>query len=173
MIEAGQFAASACAPKAATGQSVTVSSHEPLTFTYRSYKLTDVAASVNAVLDALGDSTRRKILETLLSGPAAVGVLADQLPVSRPAVSQHLRVLKGAELVVESVVGTRRLYRINKSGLQVVRGYLDRFWETTLDNFAILAEAEAQAGGSGRSRSTTNRSRVARGRGGKTPTEKG
>jgi DNA-binding transcriptional ArsR family regulator len=97
------------------------------------------------VLDALGDHTRRTILEKLTAGPIAVGVLADQLPVSRPAVSQHLRVLKDAELVVESVAGTRRLYRINQSGLRVVRDYFDRFWETTLDNFAILAAAEAEA----------------------------
>jgi DNA-binding transcriptional ArsR family regulator len=103
-----------------------------------------MAASVDTVLDALGDRTRRAILERLSSGPVAVGVLADQLPVSRPAVSQHLRVLKDAELVVESVAGTRRLYRINQSGLRVVREYFDRFWETTLDNFAILAEAEAR-----------------------------
>jgi DNA-binding transcriptional ArsR family regulator len=102
-----------------------------------------VAASVDAVLDALGDRTRRTILEKLSSGPVAVGVLADQLPVSRPAVSQHLRVLKDAELVVESVAGTRRLYRINQSGLRIVRDYFDRFWESTRDNFAILAEAEA------------------------------
>jgi DNA-binding transcriptional ArsR family regulator len=132
-----------------------------------------MAASVDVVLDALGDRTRRKILETLSSGPVAVGVLADQLQVSRPAVSQHLRVLKGAELVVESVAGTRRLYRINKSGLRVVREYLDRFWETTLDNFAILTEAQAEADSSGRSRSTTNRPRAATSRGGKAPTEKG
>jgi len=104
-----------------------------------------VAASVDAVLDALGDRTRRTILEKLSSGPVAVGVLADQLPVSRPAVSQHLRVLKAAELVVETVAGTRRLYRINQSGLRIVRDYFDRFWESTLDNFAILAEAEAEA----------------------------
>jgi DNA-binding transcriptional ArsR family regulator len=103
-----------------------------------------MAASVDAVLDALGDRTRRSILERLSAGPVAVGVLADQLPVSRPAVSQHLRVLKEAELVVESVAGTRRLYRIDKSGLRVVREYFDRFWETTLDNFAILAEAEVR-----------------------------
>lgn len=74
-----------------------------------------------------------------------MGVLADQLPVSRPAVSQHLRVLKDAELVVESEAGTRRLYRINRVGLMVVRDYFDRFWETALDNFAIMAEAEAEA----------------------------
>ena len=75
----------------------------------------------------------------------AVGALADQLPVSRPAVSQHLRVLKQAELVIESVSGTRRLYRINRAGLMVVRDYFDRLWETTLDNFALLAAAEAAA----------------------------
>lgn len=108
-----------------------------------------VTASVDVVLDALGDRTRRSILERLSAGPVAVGVLADQLPVSRPAVSQHLRVLKEAELVVESVAGTRRLYRIDKSGLRVVREYFDRFWETTLDNFAILAEAEARDGSRG------------------------
>ena len=104
-----------------------------------------MAASVDAVLDALGDRTRRTILEKLSSGPVAVGVLADQLPVSRPAVSQHLRVLKAAELVVETVAGTRRLYRINQSGLRIVRDYFDRFWESTLDNFAILAETEPSA----------------------------
>ena len=81
------------------------------------------------VLDALGDGTRRSILERLAAGPLAVGVLADQLPISRPAVSQHLRVLKEAELVVDSVVGTRHVYRINRSGLMAVREYLDRFWE--------------------------------------------
>lgn len=114
-----------------------------MTLTYRQWKLTDVAASVDTVLDALGDRTRRAILEKLVLGPVAVGVLADQLPVSRPAVSQHLRVLKEAELVVESVAGTRRLYRINRAGLMVVRDYFDRFWETALDNFALLAAAEA------------------------------
>jgi DNA-binding transcriptional ArsR family regulator len=82
-------------------------------------------------------------------------VLADQLPVSRPAVSQHLRVLKNAGLVVESVAGTRRLYRVDNSGLRVVREYFDRFWETTLDNFAILAEAEAR--GDARKRGTRAR----------------
>ena len=93
-----------------------------------------MAASVDTVLDALGDRTRRAILDKLVAGPVAVGVLADQLPVSRPAVSQHLRVLKEADLVVESVAGTRRLYRINQEGLMVVRDYFDRFWENTLDN---------------------------------------
>jgi DNA-binding transcriptional ArsR family regulator len=100
-------------------------------------------ASVATVLDALGDARRRSILERLLDGPTAVGVLAEQLPISRPAVSQHLRVLKEAELVIEAVAGTRHLYRINPAGFEAVRGYFDRFWTTALDNFAALARAEA------------------------------
>lgn len=100
-------------------------------------------ATAAAVLDALGDATRRSILERLAEGPQAVGLLAEQLPISRPAVSQHLRVLKAADLVVESVAGTRRLYRINPSGLAVLRDYLDRFRATTLDNFARLATETA------------------------------
>ena len=118
-----------------------------------------MAASADAVLDALGDRTRRAIMEKLAAGPVAVGALANQLPVSRPAVSQHLRVLKGAGLVVESVAGTRRLYRIDQSGLRVVRDYFDRFWETTLDNFAILAAAEAEAASRKRTPDTTRKSR--------------
>jgi DNA-binding transcriptional ArsR family regulator len=101
-----------------------------------------VPASAAAALDALGDKTRRSILEKLASGPVAVGVLADQLPISRPAVSQHLRVLKDADLVVESVAGTRRLYRINQAGLMAVRDYLDRFWVQTLAGFKEIVERE-------------------------------
>lgn len=97
------------------------------------------------VLDALGDATRREILEQLRGGPLAVGVLADRLPVSRPAVSQHLRVLKQAGLVTESSAGTRRLYRLDRAGLQALRSYLDSFWATTMDNFAALAEQAAAA----------------------------
>jgi DNA-binding transcriptional ArsR family regulator len=94
------------------------------------------------VLDALGDKTRRSILETLAGGPAPVGVLADQLPISRPAVSQHLRVLKDADLVVETVAGTRRIYRVNQEGLMALRDYLDRFWAQTLANFKEAVERE-------------------------------
>jgi DNA-binding transcriptional ArsR family regulator len=101
-------------------------------------------ATAATVLDALGDASRRAILEELQAGPLPVGVLADRLPISRPAVSQHLRVLKQADLVVESTAGTRRLYRIDRSGLRAVRDYVDRFWATTLDNFAALAEQEAR-----------------------------
>jgi DNA-binding transcriptional ArsR family regulator len=101
-----------------------------------------VPASASAVLDALGDKTRRSIFEKLADGPVAVGVLAEQLPISRPAVSQHLRVLKEADLVVESVAGTRRLYRINQSGLMAVREYLDRFWVQTLAGFKEIVERQ-------------------------------
>jgi DNA-binding transcriptional ArsR family regulator len=99
-----------------------------------------MVASASAVLDALGDGTRRSILEKLADGPVAVGVLADQLPISRPAVSQHLRVLKNADLVVESVAGTRRIYRINQDGLMALRDYLDRFWAQTLAGFKDTVE---------------------------------
>jgi DNA-binding transcriptional ArsR family regulator len=101
-----------------------------------------VPASASAVLDALGDKTRRSIFEKLADGPVAVGVLAEQLPISRPAVSQHLRVLKEADLVVESVAGTRRLYRINQTGLTAVREYLDRFWVQTLAGFKEIVERQ-------------------------------
>jgi DNA-binding transcriptional ArsR family regulator len=113
-----------------------------------------MAATAELVLDALGDPTRRTILEKLQAGPLTVGVLADQLPISRPAVSQALRILKDAELVAASTAGTRRLYRIDRSGLQTLRDYLDRFWATTLDNFAALAAEEA--------RKDTDRTRPAR-----------
>ncbi|PRY00616.1 ArsR/SmtB family transcription factor [Allonocardiopsis opalescens] len=99
------------------------------------------------VLDALGDPTRRSILERLLDGPLPVGVLAERLPVSRPAVSQHLRVLKAAELVTVSTVGTRHVYAIDTAGLDAVRTYFDRFWATALHDFAALAEAAAERSG--------------------------
>lgn len=99
-------------------------------------------APADLVLDALGDKTRRSIFEKLADGPVAVGVLAEQLPISRPAVSQHLRVLKEADLVIESVAGTRRLYRINQAGLMAVRDYLDRFWDQTLAGFKEIVERQ-------------------------------
>ena len=101
-----------------------------------------MSASSAAVLDALGDKTRRCILERVADGPVAVGVLADQLPISRPAVSQHLRVLKDAGLVVESVAGTRRLYRINQVGFVALRDYLDRFWMQALADYKEVVERE-------------------------------
>ncbi|MFC4000351.1 ArsR/SmtB family transcription factor [Prauserella oleivorans] len=100
-----------------------------------------------AALDALGDPNRRLILERLAERPQAVGVLAATLPISRPAVSQHLRVLKQAGLVRESVEGTRHVYRVDPAGFATVQDYLGRFWSTTMDNFARLAAAEAERSG--------------------------
>jgi DNA-binding transcriptional ArsR family regulator len=96
-----------------------------------------------AALDALGDPTRRTIFERLARGPSAVGDLAAYLPVSRPAVSQHLRVLKDAGLVTESAHGTRRIYRIDPRGIGAMRDWLDNHWGTALDAFKAFADAEA------------------------------
>ena len=93
-------------------------------------------------LQALGDPTRRSVLEELRGGPRAVGEIAGHLPVSRPAVSQHLRVLKEAGLVTERQDGTRRLYRVDPKGLAGLREYLDGFWEEALASFKAAAEAE-------------------------------
>ena len=95
-------------------------------------------------MDALGDGTRRLILERLRRGPRAVGELAAELPVSRPAVSQHLRVLKEAGLVTERRNGTRRLYRVDTEGLAEVRDYLESFWTDVMAAFEAAAEAEAE-----------------------------
>lgn len=95
------------------------------------------------MLDALGDPTRRRVLELLRPGPRAVGELAAELPVSRPAVSQHLRVLKGAGLVTERRAGTRHLYRIDAAGLAALRTYLETFWDDALAAFADAAGREA------------------------------
>lgn len=91
-------------------------------------------------LTALGDPTRRAVFELLGGGPLAVGDLARRLPVSRPAVSQHLRALKDAGLVCDRAVGTRRLYRVDADGVSAVRAYFDRFWETSLAAFAEAVE---------------------------------
>ena len=94
------------------------------------------------VLDALGDPTRRAVLELLREGPRAVVDIAAEVPVSRPAVSQHLRVLKGAGLVTERKDGTRRLYRIDPQGLAALRTYLESFWSDALAAFRDIAEQE-------------------------------
>lgn len=92
-------------------------------------------------LDALGDSTRRAILERLLDGPLPVGELARNFPVSRPAISQHLRILKDARLVVDRADGTRRLYELNPAGVEALRAYFDRFWDHALAAYKRAAEA--------------------------------
>ncbi len=88
------------------------------------------------MLTALGDPTRQAILDRLSTGPLAVGELAAGLPVSRPAVSQHLRVLKDVGLVVDRQEGTRRLYQVDPDGLALLRAHLDRYWERSLAAFA-------------------------------------
>jgi DNA-binding transcriptional ArsR family regulator len=92
------------------------------------------------VLDALGDSTRRAVLELLRDGARPVGEIARDLPVSRPAVSQHLRVLKGAGLVRERREGAKRLYSVDTEGLSALRTYLETFWNTALVAFKEAAE---------------------------------
>ena len=91
-------------------------------------------------MDALGDATRRAILERLLSGPMPVGELAREFPISRPAISQHLRVLKQAHLVVDRPVGNRRLYAVDPAGIGALRTYFDRFWSQALTAFKRAAE---------------------------------
>jgi DNA-binding transcriptional ArsR family regulator len=99
-----------------------------------------VPVSAADVLDALGDKTRRSIVERLANGPCAVGELARDLPVSRPAVSQHLKVLKCAGLVRDHAVGTRRVYQLDPSGLETLRADLDRFWVQALAGFKATVE---------------------------------
>jgi DNA-binding transcriptional ArsR family regulator len=94
------------------------------------------------VLDALGDPTRRAIFEQLAERPSAVVDLADRLPISRPAVSQHLKVLKEAGLVTDVQAGTRRVYSLDPKGLDELRDYLERFWRTALHSFKQRVEKE-------------------------------
>jgi DNA-binding transcriptional ArsR family regulator len=105
------------------------------------YRLAAVSA-----LGALGDPTRRTIFERLAERPAAVGEIAQGLPVSRPAVSQHLKVLKAAGLVTESAEGTRRIYRIDPRGIGAVRQWLDQFHGQALGAFKAYAEAQEHVG---------------------------
>jgi DNA-binding transcriptional ArsR family regulator len=89
---------------------------------------------------ALGDPTRRAIFERLAEQPRAVGELAGELPVSRPAVSQHLKVLKDAGLVIDRPVGTRRIYQLNPDGVGALRVQLDRFWTQALTTYKQVVE---------------------------------
>ena len=99
--------------------------------------------NADRILDALGDPTRRTVFKRLRSGARSVGELADGLDVSRPAVSQHLAVLKAARLVTDRPEGTRRLYTVDRKGIQVMRDWLDGFWDKTLAAFKQAAEREA------------------------------
>jgi len=97
---------------------------------------------VAAALTALADPTRRTVFERLEGGPAAVGEIAVHLPVSRPAVSQHLKVLKEAGLVSETAEGTRRIYSLDPRGLGALRQWLDRFWAEQLGGFKDFVDSQ-------------------------------
>lgn len=131
----------------ATGRGqIVLTGFEPpaLTLNLGKYRLTVVVTN-GAVLEALADPTRRAIFERLAESPAAVGELAANLPVSRPAVSQHLKVLKSAGLVSSRPEGTRRVYALEPGGLGQLRDYLDRFWSTALASFQRAVEDEQGA----------------------------
>jgi DNA-binding transcriptional ArsR family regulator len=95
---------------------------------------------LQAGLDALGDATRMAMFQKLSSGPLAVNELARTLPVSRPAVSQHLKVLKDAGLVLDIKAGTRRLYQLNPEGVARLRAHFDQMWTKAMSNFQAVAE---------------------------------
>jgi DNA-binding transcriptional ArsR family regulator len=97
-------------------------------------------ATATRELDALGDPTRRAIFEHVAESPRPVGELARELPVSRPAVSQHLKVLKEAGLVTDRQVGSRRIYELDPGGLEALRSYLDKFWNRALTSFKATVE---------------------------------
>ncbi len=99
----------------------------------------------NRILDALGHQTRRDILALLKDGALRVGDIAERLPVSRPAVSKHLRILEDAGLVEYRSVGTRNIFRLNQVGFDAARAYLDSFWDEALDNFRSIAEGKSEA----------------------------
>jgi DNA-binding transcriptional ArsR family regulator len=99
-------------------------------------------ATHEVVLDALGDRTRRAILERLRDGPKPVVEIARDLPVGRPAVSQHLKVLKEAGLVTDRAVGTRRVYQVDREGLEAAERYLGSFWSAALSRFKRAAEKD-------------------------------
>lgn len=107
-----------------------------------------MTAYVPQALTALADPTRRTIFELLAEHPRAVSELAAELPVSRPAVSQHLKVLKEAGLVIDRAAGSRRLYQLEPAGLSELRAYLDRFWNQALASFTRAVESGPRAGSS-------------------------
>jgi DNA-binding transcriptional ArsR family regulator len=134
------------------GDGTSRSSHRPHSTAQGCSAALDIAYSVSvslplvttyeqAALEALGDPTRREIFERLSRSPLAVGELAGELPVSRPAVSQHLKVLKNAGLVFDRPAGTRRVYQVDPRAVEALREYFDAFWGQALQNFQRAAEA--------------------------------
>jgi DNA-binding transcriptional ArsR family regulator len=106
---------------------------------------------------ALADPTRRRLFEAIAARPQSVGELAEQMPVSRPAVSQHLKVLQAARLVRFQKFGTKSVYELDAAGLQTLRGYLDTFWDGALASLRQVAEASFQASQASSSRSPAPR----------------
>jgi DNA-binding transcriptional ArsR family regulator len=109
-----------------------------------------VFAYEERAFDALGDATRRAVLKRLRSGGRSVGEIAEGMDVSRPAVSQHLKILKEARLVTVHSEGTRRVYTVDRRGIESLRRWFDQFWEEALLAFKDAAEREAIKGASGR-----------------------
>ena len=103
-------------------------------------------AYANGAFAALADPTRREVFERLAAGSKSVGELAQGMPVSRPAVSQHLKVLKEAGLVTDEADGTRRVYHIDPNGLGALRAWLDQFWGLALEAFKAEAERQGEEG---------------------------
>jgi DNA-binding transcriptional ArsR family regulator len=116
---------------------------QSLTEAFVSHNLRFVA-TYESVLEALGDKTRRKIVQILRTRPASVAELAAQLPVSRPAISQHLRVLRDSDLVTFETLGTRNIYQLRPAGLETLRRWLDDFWGTVLDDFAAHVDSHTR-----------------------------
>jgi DNA-binding transcriptional ArsR family regulator len=119
-------------------------SERELDIVFVSCNLRLVETYIERILDALGDPTRRSVFERLRGGPRSVGEIAEGMDVTRPAVSQHLKVLKGAQLVVDRAVGTRRLYAVEAQGLEALRSWLDGFWDEALAAFKEAAERETK-----------------------------
>ena len=103
-----------------------------------------MTAYAERALDALGDPTRRAVLRRLRGGARSVGEIAEGMDVSRPAVSQHLKILKEAQLVTDRAEGTRRLYAVDSRGFAALHGWLDGFWDDALSAFRRAAEREAR-----------------------------
>jgi DNA-binding transcriptional ArsR family regulator len=116
-----------------------------------------VDAYLQAGLDALGDGTRMAIFQRLSNGPMAVVELAGTLPVSRPAVSQHLRVLKDAGLVIDIKAGTRRMYQLDPAGVARLRAHFDQMWTKAMSAFQAAAEKEPSGGRHGKQRGRSRR----------------
>jgi DNA-binding transcriptional ArsR family regulator len=109
---------------------------KPLTLVMVSGNLPFVATNRGAALEALADPTRRALFELLARGPRSVGALSEDVPVSRPAVSQHLKVLRDCGLVTVQTRGTRHIYALDPQGIRAVRDYFDQFWTSALAAFA-------------------------------------